>query len=236
MAYQMLEFANQLPQMPSQQDMEIGNNFPNIEVSGNQLNQDFFQENKDIPKKKKKERKAKTVRKNKTLYSPTKIKARKFLSNIGYSRICQKEFSNVCFVEDALTYITMDLKPFFLSTTYHDLKDKEMIRMLLEECLPQGYYNYIKRPENFELPHSPKITFKQVKDLIGAYVQIPNAWTEIVNFFKEYHDIYQYIYAHLFPKTYVNRAGFRKKIQHKMCFERWQQKKKKKPRAREESF
>ena len=82
------------------------------------------------------------------------------------------------------------------------------------------------RPENFELPHSPKITFKQVKDLIGAYIQIPNAWTEIVNFFKEYHDIYQYIYAHLFPKTYVNRAGFRKKIQHKMCFERWQQKKK----------
>ena len=69
----------------------------------------------------------------------------------------------------------MDLKPFFLSTTYHDLKDKEMIRMLWKECLPQGYCNYIKRPENFDLLHSPKITFKQVKDLIGAYIQIPNA-------------------------------------------------------------
>ena len=169
----MLEFANQLPQMPSQEDMEIGNNFPNTEVSGNQLNQDFFQDNEDIPKKK--ERKAKTVRINKTPYSPTKIKARNFLSNIAYSRICEKDFSNVCFVADALTYITMDLKPFFLSTTYHDLKDKEMIRMLWKECLPQGYCNYIKRPENFDLLHSPKITFKQVKDLIGAYIQIPNA-------------------------------------------------------------
>ena len=121
----------------------------------------------------------------------------------------------------------MALKPFFLSTTYQDLKVKEMIRMLWEERLPQGYYNYIKRPENFELLHSPKITFKQVKDLIGAYIQIPNAWPEIVNCFKEYHDIYQYTYAHLFSKTYVDRAGFRKKIQRKMCFERWQQKKKK---------
>ena len=95
MAYQMLEFANQPPQMSSQQDMEIGNNFPNTEVSRNQLNQDFFQDNKDIPKKK--ERNAKTVRKNRTPYSPTKINARNFLSNIAYSRICEKDFSNVCF-------------------------------------------------------------------------------------------------------------------------------------------
>ena len=98
-----------------EQDMEIGNNFRNTGVSGNQLNQDFFQDNKDIPKKKQK-RKAETVRKNKTPYSPTKIKARNFLSNIAYSRICEKDFSNVCFLTDALTYITMDLKPFFLNT------------------------------------------------------------------------------------------------------------------------
>ena len=39
-----------------EQDMEIGNNFRNTGVSGNQLNQDFFQDNKDIPKKKKNER------------------------------------------------------------------------------------------------------------------------------------------------------------------------------------
>ena len=147
MAYQMLQFANQLPQMPSKQDMEIGNNFPNTEVSRNQLNQDFFQDNKDIPKKK--ERKAKTVRKNKTPYSPTKIKARNFLSNIAYSRICEKEFSNICFVADALTYITMDLKQFFLNTTYFDANEREMVKMLWEERLPQGYYNYIKSPENF---------------------------------------------------------------------------------------
>ena len=131
-------------------------------------------------KKKKKERKAKTVRKNKTPHSPTKIKARNFLSNIAYSRICEKDFSNICFVPDALTYIAMDMKPFFLQTTYFDIEDREMIRMLWEEYLPERYYNYIKQPENFELLHSPKLTFKQVKDLIGAYLHIPGAWAEIV--------------------------------------------------------
>ena len=40
-----------------EQDMEIGNNFRNTGVSGNQLNQDFFQDNKDIPKKKNERRK-----------------------------------------------------------------------------------------------------------------------------------------------------------------------------------
>ena len=57
--------------------------------------------------------------------------------------MCEKDFSNVCFLVDALTYITMDLKPFFLNTTYFDPNDREMVKMLWEECLPQGYYNYI---------------------------------------------------------------------------------------------
>ena len=119
----------------------------------------------------------------------------------------------------------MDLKPFFLNTTYFDANDREMVKMLWEECLPQGYYNYIKSPENFKLLHSPKLTFKQVKDLIGLYLHIPNAWAEIASFFKEYHSVYQYTYLYLFPKTYSNKEGFNKKLQHNMCFERWLQKK-----------
>ena len=69
------------------------------------------------------------------------------------------------------------------------------------------------------------MTFKQVKDLIGAYLHIPGAWAEIVACFKEHHVVYQYTYVHLFPKTCTNRFGFAKKLQHKMCFEGWQARK-----------
>ena len=222
MAYQMLEFENYLPKI-AKQGTETEILQQSTEVSGSQPNQDFCQDNKDIPKKK--ECKAKTARKNKTPYSPTKIKARNFLSNISYSRVCEGDFSNACFVADTLIYITTDLKPFFLETTYFHIQDREMVRMLWEECLPQRYYDYIKQPENFELLHSNKLTFKQVKDLIGSYLFIPGAWKELIEFFKKYHAIYQYTYAHLFPKTYSNRDGFAKKVQYKMCLENWRQKK-----------
>ena len=109
--------------------------------------------------------------------------------------------------------------------TYFDIQDREMVKMLWEECLPQRYYDYIKQPENFELLHSDKLTFKQVKDLIGSYFYVPGAWKKLAEIFKKYHAIYQYMYAHLFPKTYSNRAGFAKKIQHKMCLESWRAKK-----------
>ena len=44
----------------------------------------------------------------------------------------------------------MDLKPFFINTTYFETENRKMIKMLWEECLPKHFYNYVKKPENFE--------------------------------------------------------------------------------------
>ena len=60
----------------------------------------------------------------------------------------------------------MDLKPFFLSISYCDVEDRDMIKILWEECIPQGYYNFLKRPENFETLNSINVTFKDVKKMI----------------------------------------------------------------------
>ena len=107
MAYQMLEMQN------SKQAMEIGNTQTNLEVNGSVLNQDFFQDDNTIQKKQKRKISTKKPRKVKTPYSPTKIKARNYLSNISYSRICEEDFKNLSFIADALSFITMDLKHFF---------------------------------------------------------------------------------------------------------------------------
>ena len=110
MAYQMLEFQRDPVQAQNTKTEILSQS---TEVSRNQLDQGFFQDNKDDPKKIKKERKQKIVRKAKTPYSPTKIKARNFLSNIAYKRICDKDLSNICFIIDVFSFITMDLKSFF---------------------------------------------------------------------------------------------------------------------------
>ena len=156
MAYQMLEFQkDNLTQPTKQTEMVVESS----EVNENQLDQNFFQDNKDIPKKGKKVRKAKTP------YSATKTKARNCLSNLAYRRICDKDLLNASFIIDMLCYICMDLKPFFLNTTYSEQESRDMIKILWEECLPKGFYELIKKPENFELLNSERLTFKHVKNM-----------------------------------------------------------------------
>ena len=98
-----------------------------------------------------------------------------------------------------------------------------MIKMIWEECFPANFYAYIKKPENFELLHSEKLTFKQVKTLVQTYIQIPGAWNEMKQYFTKYHFIYQYVYSLLFPKYYTqnNKYGMQTKVKFALCFERW---------------
>ena len=93
--------------------------------------------------------------------------------------------------------------------------------MLWEECIPQGYYNSVKRPENFEILNSTKTTFKDVKKIVQSYLQLSNTWSETIRFFTSYYSIYQYVYSLLFPKSYANTAmGKKNKIKFFMCFDR----------------
>ena len=179
------------------------------------------------PSKKKQQRKAKKSkpRQIKTPYSPTKIKARNYLSNIAYSRICDGDFKNLSFIADALTFITMELEPFCLKMTYGDENDIEMIKMLWEECLPNSFLLYLKKPENFELVYSEKANFKAVKNIVGQYMRVAENCQQLILTFQKYHDIYQYIYSHLFPKTYSKKTGFSKKVQFTQHFNSWKQKK-----------
>ena len=96
-----------------------------------------------------------------------------------------------------------------------------------EECIPAGFYAYIKKPENFELLHSEKLTFKQVKTLVQSYTQMPGTWSEMTRCFSSYHTIYQYIYSLLFPKYYTqsNKYGMQSRIKFAFCFKGWRQRK-----------
>ena len=65
--------------------------------------------------------------------------------------------------------------------TYFDSADIEMVKMLWEECLPESYLNYLKKPEKFELIYSEKVTFKQIKNIVGQYMSISNNWKELIS-------------------------------------------------------
>ena len=99
-----------------------------------------------------------------------------------------------------------------------------MIKFLWEECLPKTYLLYLKKPENFELINSEKSNFKTIKNLVQHYMSISENCQSLINSFHKHHDIYQYIYSHVFPKTYSKKAGFWKQVQFTQQFDSWKQK------------
>ena len=77
--------------------------------------QDFFQENRNIGKK----------------YTTTRIKSRKFLSNIAYVGISKEDYCNENFVFDVYLLLTKNLNPFSLDRKLADKNkhDKNSVRL-----------------------------------------------------------------------------------------------------------
>ena len=206
MAYQMLQ-TNTMEQV-----LET-----NLNQNGNQQDQDFFLDDKDVPKKTKRQQR------NKTPYSSTKMKARNFLTNISYRRISDKDFKNVNFIIDMLSYILLYVKPFFLQLSYSDKEQRNMVKMLWEKCLPTKFYEHVKKPANFFILNSGKLTFNQAKNIVLSYIQLPDTWKELTEIITKRQEVYQYVFATVFPTTYlqINKYGIKIRNDFSLCFTEW---------------
>ena len=213
MAYQILETAQT-------NKMDEVLNKANSDQNGSQQGQNFCLDDKDVQKKKNQKNKAKA---NRSPYSCTKMKAKNFLSNISYRRISDKDFQNVNFVIDMLSYILLYIKPFFLTATYSDREQQDMVTMLWEKCLPIRFYEHIKLPENFEILNSGKLNFNQAKQIVLSYVQQPDIWQELIKTVIKNQVIYQYIYSMLFPLNYLqtNKYGIKIRNGFSLCYSEW---------------
>ena len=151
------------------------------------------------------------------------MKARNFLTNISYRRISDKDFKNANFVIDMLSYILLYIKPFFLTVTYSDREQQDMVKMLWKKCLPIRFYEHMKLPQNFEILNSGKLTFNQSKQIVLSYVQQPDIWQELVKTVIKNQIMYQYIYSMLFPLNYLqtNKYGIKIRNGFSLCYAEW---------------
>ena len=189
----------------------------NLNQNGNQQDQDFFLDDKDVPKKTKRQQR------NKTPCSSTKMKARNFLTNISYRRISDKDFKSVNFIIDMLSYILLYVKPFFLQLSYSDKEQRNMVKMLWEKCLPTKFYEHVKKPDNFFILNSGKLTFNQAKNIVLSYIQLPDTWKELTEIITKRQKVYQYVFATVFPTTYlqINKYGIKIRNDFSLCFTEW---------------
>ena len=73
----------------------------------------------------------------------------KFLTNISYEEVNEKDFFDRRFVFNIYVLATKNINPFSLERKIFDVNDREMIKMSLEDCNGPTFYKHIHQPDNF---------------------------------------------------------------------------------------
>ena len=72
-------------------------------------------------------------------YTSSRIKTRNFLSNISYTGVKNEDFVHNNFTFDMITLLTKNINPFLLEHNIADVKNKEIIYILRDECIERTY-------------------------------------------------------------------------------------------------
>ena len=129
---------------------------------GSQQDQNFSQDDNDVPKKKRKRRK-RTAKSN---YSNTKVKARNFLTIVSYRRFKQKGFNIASFIIDILPFVVQYFAPINLDRKLNNKKDKFMVKVLWDECIPHDVMRYIYKNQNYNAISNPKLTYQKANAIV----------------------------------------------------------------------
>ena len=156
-------------------------------------NQDFYPTEKSIIKRSRVRYIASRIK-----YSPTRIKSRNFLSNIGYTSVNKTDFYSKNFILDVYILIVKNLNPFSLQQKISDKFKQEMIYMLWSECIPTEFYRYICQEEDGRDVSQPGVL-----EIVGRFInQDKSNFCMLKQNLANYKDIFQYVYSHTFSEIY----------------------------------
>ena len=126
---------------------------------GSQQDQNFFQDNKDVKKKK-------TKPKSSSNYSDTKVKTRILLTNVSNRRYKQKDDANASFTIDILSSIVQNFNPISLDRKLEIENERQYIKMMWDICLLHAFTRFIYLKDNFTIFSSPNFTYQKLTILL----------------------------------------------------------------------
>ena len=136
------------------------------EEIGSQQDQNFSKDDIDVPKKRKR-----TVKSN---YSNTKVKARNLLANVSYTTFKQNDFKIIIiisFIVDILSFIAQKFTPINLDRKLDNEKDKFMINLLWDECIPHDFMCYICKSENHTVISNPNLAYQKANTIVKNFIE-----------------------------------------------------------------
>ena len=125
---------------------------------------------------------------------------------------------NASFIIDCYSYILFSLNPFFVEQKFDDKSDREYFETLWNYLIPNKFYIYICRNDNFIALHKLSLIYQNAFDILNSFIlEDSDNFLLLKEYFKKNALLYQYIYTAVFLK-YFCRADYYS-IKSKLAFE-----------------
>ena len=163
-------------------------------------------------------------------YTSSRIKTRNFLSRVSYTGVKSDDFVDNNFTFNIITPLTKNVNPFSLERKISDIKNREIIYMLWDECIEKTFYKHICESENFIYLNSKNIAkhCKTVQIVLDYLNKDSENIILLRRCLQKHMKPIQFVYSRCFPDIYslIDKQGINLKCEFLLTFNGWKDKKK----------
>ena len=122
------------------------------------------------------------------------------LSNVSYRRFKQTDFNKNNFIIDIMSFLTQNLNPINLDRKLDSEKERDMVKVLWDECILHDFVRYMYSSKNFDLVSSPYLTYQKSNVMVSNYFledlnRINTAKYKIEEIFRLIHYVYSLLFS-----------------------------------------
>ena len=118
-----------------------------------------------------------------------------------YKRVKKDDLLNENFIIDCISFILFYLNLFYQERKFDDATDRDKIETLWTCFIPNKFYFYICERENYQLLNKITLKYNTANKIVCDYVNQYKI-NSPMTFFKQYTNVYQFVYSTLFPKYF----------------------------------
>ena len=143
-------------------------------------------------------------------YTSRRIKTRNFLCNISYTDVKSKDFLDNNFTFDIITLLTKNISPFSLERKIVDVKNREVISMLLDEFIEKSFYKHICENDNFIYLKRRNVLHSKTAQIVLDYLKKDLKNIALLRrCLQKQVKVIQFVYSRYFPEIYslIDKRG-----------------------------
>ena len=123
------------------------------------------------------------------------------MTNISYNGIKEEDLFDRSFVFDVYLLTTKSINPFLFKQKIFDVKNREMISIVWEECNKRPFYKHICKRNNFMYLNSKNVIYPHVANFVWKYLEEDEEnFDKIKNKLIENKKIFQFVYSSTCPE------------------------------------